>query len=534
MRRQGLLGSRSNRFGTALGVMLSLGACIVGCDSTESSGRPVTSGDPADARKDAAAGERDASRESDASAESDAAQAVPSNTVMTKAGPVAGELVEDSGSGKEVRIFRGVPYAAAPVGELRWKPPQPLEPWTDVRDATEWGNRCPQGDSTLSNPGPISEDCLNLNVITPVIDGDERLPVMVFFHGGGLSIGTGNSDTYCNTALPAQGVVVATVNSRLGPFGYFSHPALAEESEHDSSGNYGTLDLIASLEWVQDNIEAFGGDPHNVTIFGESGGGSKVLSCMASPLARGLFHRAIIESGSRSSAPGAVTPRETAESAGERLATYLEIASDADAPTELRARSWEEILAAAGVAEVDYTANLSIDGWVLPQSVSDAFAAGDQSDVPLIVGANEGEVGEFMQSIPALAASMQSVSSKAYVYNFSHLPVGWRAPGCYAFHGLELPYVFGYLPGITSETILFLGMRSCPTGANPEVGDEDALVAEHTMKIWAQFAKTGDPSVPGLVDWPAYAPDSDQYLEIATELEVKSGVASAGIAPGTE
>jgi para-nitrobenzyl esterase len=380
----------------------------------------------------------------------------------------------------------------------------------------------------------MSEDCLNLNVLTPAVKGSERLPVMVFFHGGGLTIGTGNSTTYAHTALPAQGVVVVTVNSRLGPFGYFSHPGLAKESEHDSSGNYGTLDLIESLKWVQKNIAAFGGDKGNVTIFGESGGGSKVLSCMASPLAKGLFHRAIIESGSRSSTPGATTTRENAEQAGLRVAAHLEIEDNDDAVKNLRARSWEEILAAAAVMELNFAANLSIDGWVLPEAVNEVFAQGKQIDVPLIVGANEGEVSEFTSSIPNLAASMANVTSKAYVYNFSHLPEGWREPGCYAFHGLELPYVFGHLEGIQSPTIVYLGERaSCMPSKDPKVGEEDQTVANNTMKIWTQFAKTGDPSVDGLIDWPAYTADGDQYLDIGAELKVKSGVATAGIMPGT-
>ncbi|HMI89926.1 MAG TPA: carboxylesterase family protein [Polyangiales bacterium] len=452
-----------------------------------------------------------------------------STTIETKAGPIAGEAVTHED--KQILVFRGVPYAAPPVGELRWKPPQPLEPWTDVRDATQWGNRSPQADSTLTSLGAIGEDCLNLNVLTPAKRASERLPVMVFFHGGGLSIGTGNSPTYCHTALPAKGVVVITVNSRLGAFGYFSHPALAAESDHDSSGNYGTLDLIASLQWVQDNIAAFGGDRDNVTIFGESGGGSKVLSCMASPLAKGLFHRAVIESGSRSAMPNAVTARQTAEEGGQRLAANFGIPEDANVLSALRAKTWQEILAGATAAMV--TSNLSIDGWVLPQSVNDVFAAGKQSDVPLIVGANEGEPGEFAQSIPSLAASMQSVSSKAYVYNFTQLPLGWRAEGCYAFHGLELPYVFGHMDGIKSATILFLGMRSCSTGSDPQIGAEDEMIAENTMRIWTQFAKTGNPSVAGLVDWPAYTQASDQYLEIGPALTVKSGVAASGQTPAT-
>lgn len=453
-------------------------------------------------------------------------------TIVTAAGPVAGELKEEGG--KQIKIFRGVPYAAAPSGALRWKAPTPVAAWTTPRDATKWGDRCPQGESTLSSPGSTSEDCLNLNVLTPATKASERLPVMVFFHGGGLSVGTGNSATYCHTALPAQGVVVVTVNSRLGAFGYFSHPALAKESDKDSSGNYGTLDLIESLRWVQNNIAAFGGDKANVTIFGESGGGSKVLSCMASPLAKGLFHRAVIESGSRSAMPTAVTPRATAEQAGQRLATQLGVADGADTLTQLRGKTWQDVLAASAVMTVSFTPNLSVDGWVLPQSVSEAFAQGKQTDVPLIVGANQGEVGELMASIPSLAASMKSVTSKAYVYNFTHLPAGWRTPGCYAFHGLELAYVFGHLAGIQGETMIFLGKAAkCEPTLDPKVSAEDQTVANNTMKIWTQFARTGNPSVPGLVDWPAYAADNDKYLDIGAALTVKSGVATSGIAPGT-
>jgi para-nitrobenzyl esterase len=506
--------------------VLSACLCFSSCSSDDDSKTSGVSQQPKDAAQSGSGdGRRDASQPSDDAATSDDAL---TTTIMTKAGPIAGEIVPHDG--KDIRVFRGVPYAAPPVGDLRWKPPQALEPWTDVRDATQWGNRSPQGDSMLTNLGAIGEDCLNLNVLTPATRASERLPVMVFFHGGGLSIGTGNSPTYCHTALPAEGVVLVTVNGRLGPFGYFSHPALAAESAEDSSGNYGTLDLIASLQWVQDNIAAFGGDRDNVTIFGESGGGSKVLSCMASPLAKGLFHRAVVESGSRSAMPNAVTPRATAEAAGQRLAANLAIPEDANVLSALRAKTWQEILAAATAAAV--TANLSVDGWVLPQTVNEAFAAGKQSDVPLIVGANEGEPGEFMQSIPSLAASMQSVSSKAYVYNFTHLPLGWRAAGCYAFHGLELPYVFGHMDGLKSATILFLGRASCDTAADAQVGDEDTLVAQNMMKLWVQFAKTGDPSVSGLVDWLPYTAATDQYLDIGAALAMKSGVATAGKAAG--
>jgi para-nitrobenzyl esterase len=515
---------------------LGLIACLSACSDDDGEENPSSAADAATATD--ASTSKDAATSSDGGTASESQESAATSDgkltgeIKTAAGTLRGDVVDHEG--KQILFFRNVRYAEDTSGENRWKPPVSVKSWTGVKEATEYGNRCPQGESTLSSPGAMSEDCLNLNLLTPAIRANEKLPVMVFFHGGGLSVGTGNSSTYAHTALPAEGVVVVTVNSRLGPFGYFSHPGLAKESEHESSGNYGTLDLIESLKWVQKNIAAFGGDKDNVTIFGESGGGSKVLSCMSSPLAKGLFHRAIIESGSRSSTPGATTTRENAEAAGLRVAEHLEIADDDDAVKKLRELSWEDVLEASAVMELMYAANLSIDGWVLTEAVNEVFEQGKQIDVPLIVGANEGEVGEFTSSIPSLAANMANVKSKAYVYNFSHLPEGWREPGCYAFHGLELPYVFGHLEGITAPTIIYLGERSnCTPSNDPKVGEDDQTVANHAMALWTQFAKTGNPSVDGLIDWPAYTADDDRYLDIGVELKVKSGVANAGIMPGT-
>ena len=215
--------------------------------------------------------------------------------VQTRLGAVRGEAVTEVGA--TAFIYRGIPYAAPPTGDLRWKAPQPAAAWEGERDATQWPNRCPQGQSSMGTGSPISEDCLYLNVVTAAKSADEKRPVIVFFHGGGLTSGTSSSTTYNHPMLPNKGVVVVTANSRLGPMGYLAHPALSAESG-TGSGNYGTLDLKASLEWIRDNIAAFGGDPENVTIMGESGGGTKVISQMASPLTEGLFDKAIVESGS--------------------------------------------------------------------------------------------------------------------------------------------------------------------------------------------------------------------------------------------
>jgi para-nitrobenzyl esterase len=446
--------------------------------------------------------------------------------ISTDAGLVSGEDLGDAG--EEARIYRGIPYAAPPVGDLRWKPPEPVEPRDGVLECTEWPDRAPQSES--EGLGDISEDCLYLNVITAAETATDNLPVMVFFHGGGLVSMSGNSLTYCNTALPLQGVVTVTVNSRLGPIGYMAHPALTAESEYNASGNYGTLDLIAALEWVQNNIAAFGGDPDRVTIFGESGGGGKVLSCMSSPLASGLFHRAIIESGSAYAAPTGSVTLEDAESMGEAAAEELGVSDEPDVLAALRAASWEEIIEAAGNA--GYSATLTADGWILPDTVYNVLEQGLQNDVPLVVGANQGEVSELTTSVPRVASLMSTVSSNAYVYVFSHVPTGWREEGCVAFHGLELPYVFGHIPeGLYSPTVIYLSTLGGAKSTEPGPDELDEVVAENTMTIWAQFAATGDPSVAGLVNWPAYEEATDQYLDIGYTLEVKTGVAEAAVSP---
>ena len=452
------------------------------------------------------------------------------NVVQTKAGKVSGSTSEVSG--EKVHVFKGIPYAAAPVGDLRWKAPQPVKPWSDVRDATKWSSQCAQrAGSSMGEPGKISEDCLYLNVVTAAKTRGDKRPVMVFFHGGGLTSGTGNSNTYNNVGLPLKGIVLVTVNSRLGPIGYMAHPALSAESGRKASGNYGTMDLVASLRWVKENIAAFGGDPNNVLIFGESGGGSKTLSLMSSPEAKGLFHKAIVESGAGSvSRPG--TTLEAGEAMGKKIAAKLGVNSGANELAAMRSAKWEDIIAAAGDTAVGFNATLTIDGYMLPQSVKDTFSNGKQHDVPLIVGANAGEQGELQQNVPMLATLMgKTAKSKAYVYNFTHVPTGWRNLPCVAFHGLELPYVFGYIPnGLSAPTLLGLARRG---GCNrePKPDQLDHVVAENTMRLWSAFAKTGNPSVEGLITWPAFTEQNDQYLDIGQKLQVKTGIKNSYVAP---
>lgn len=463
--------------------------------------------------------------------ESTASADAVGDVVETKLGVVRGETVSEAGV--SARIFRGLPYAAPPVGDLRWQAPQPAQPWEGVRDATEWPNRCPQGESSMGAGSPISEDCLYLNVVTTAETPNDKQPVMVFFHGGGLTSGTGNSTTYNHPKLPSKGVVVVTVNSRLGPIGYLAHPALSAESEHGVSGNYGTLDLKASLEWVQANIEAFGGDPDNVTIFGESGGGTKTISQMASPLTEGLFHRAIVQSGSSLVSTQRVTMLDDAEATGEKLVAALGIDDSEDVLAAMRDASWQDLIAAANKDEVGFRANVVVDGYIIPDTVNELFKQGKQHDVPLIVGANEGE-GSLQTTVPLMAnLHSATASSPTYVYNFSHLPKGWREEqGCVAFHGLELTYVFGAVPvGLTSPTTLYLAGRGGCSQEIPEHDELDMTVADNAATLWAQFAKTGDPSVAGLVDWPVYTEENNLYLDIGGTLEAKTGIEDAYVAP---
>ena len=256
---------------------------------------------------------------------------------------------EVSQAGREIYLYKGIPYAAPPIGELRWKPPQPAASWSGVRECTKFSIQSAQYPDPNSAEAmkklPSSEDCLYLNVVTPASHPDEKLPVMVWMHGGGYDMGCGNDRIWNNYRLPQYGVVVVTLNHRLGPIGLLAHTALSQESPQGVSGNYLFLDLIASLEWIQRDITAFGGDPDNVTIFGESGGGAKVSIMMASPLAKGLFHRAICESGTAAAFfPG--KPLAEMEKKGEILFEKLGISSSNNILEQARSLSFEKIIQA--------------------------------------------------------------------------------------------------------------------------------------------------------------------------------------------
>jgi len=309
--------------------------------------------------------------------------------VQTANGTLDGRGTQPSG----VRIFRGIPFAQPPTGDLRWREPQPVKNWQGVRQAVDFGPRCMQArifDDMIFRSNGVSEDCLYLNVWTPAKSSRERLPVLVYFYGGGFVSGDGSEPRYDGESMAAKGIVVLTVNYRLGVFGFMSHPELTKESPHNASGNYGLLDQNAALQWVQRNIANFGGDPKRVTIAGESAGSISVSAHMVSPLSKNLIAGAIGESGAITGALSAV-PRAKAEEQGSKFAANL----GAQSLAALRAMPSQQILDEAskgGWASVGRFP-LTIDGYFLSSEPAEIYATGKQAHVPLLAGWNSEEVG---------------------------------------------------------------------------------------------------------------------------------------------
>ncbi len=495
------------------------------------------------------------------------AAAAGGGAVTVDGGSIAGAPGGDGG----VWRYAGIPYAAPPVGALRWRPPQPVEAWADVRQADELPAGCPQPTRPVPSdaepffgPGAtrLEEDCLYLNVWSAA-GPDERVPVMVWIHGGGLSVGDGSTAAYDGAALARRGVVVVTINYRLGALGYLAHRLLREESAHGASGNYGLLDQIEALRWVQRNIAAFGGDPDRVTIFGESAGSWSVNYLLATPLAAGLFAGAIGQSGGGFSPLASLAERDAAEAEGERFAEALLGAETAVSLDALRSAAVADVLAADGAAP-----RPNVDGWALAEGIHDVFAAGRQHDVPVIVGANadegtalralaggqemttveeyrewaRGEYGEladaYLAAYPAAsdadvaagriassgdgrfvwemrtwARMMEQVSSPAYLYFFTRVPPAPDADRYGAYHTAEIPYVFNNLGG---------GGRYW--FANRDYGDTDRQLSDVMASYWVNFAATGNPNGDGLPAWPAYTRTDEAAMELGDVVQVRQGV----------
>jgi len=467
--------------------------------------------------------------------------------VKTEAGYVTGAVIGEPG--KEVHVYRGIPYAAPPVGELRWMPPQPVTPWSGSRQCTEFKPVAPQANLGDLPPFPqilpSNEDCLYLNILTPAKKTTDKLPVMVWMHGGGYQLGNASDPLTNAPRLPQYGIVLVNVNMRLNTIGLLAHPLLSEESPKGVSGNYMFWDMLAALQWVQKNIASFGGDPKNVTIFGESGGGAKVANLMASPLAKGLFHRAICESGTsvRAFSPG--KPLKELEAMGEKFFAKLGVDKEKDPLAAARAFPWEKIIEADNTLTRELAMlgpeglwDAGVDGWFLPNTPSNIFKQGKQNTVPLITCATLGEVTGpgilvFHFLIPGYVDMLSSVSQagqKGYAAIFDHVPAGWKQEGCISTHAMELGYVFGDWDNTTGNwpMLYLLTSQSGAKSPDPGLTDIDRKISENMMAMWTQFARTGDPNIKGLITWPAYEKAKDQYLYIAEPLEIKSGFSQVG------
>ena len=463
-----------------------------------------------------------------------------SDPLKIDTGYISGTLIGDVDN--PVKAYRGIPYAAPPVGDLRWKPPQPASPWKEIRQCTAFTKTPPQAGMAGLKQEPQGEDCLYLNVMTPAKTVGESLPVMVWLHGGGYSSGSGN-DNLCNLfRLPQHGVVVVTVTMRLNTLGLLAHPLLTAESPNNSSGDYMFLDMIAALQWVKRNISAFGGNPGNVTIFGESGGGSKVSTLMASPMARGLFHRAICESGT--SIGGFLNGKslKEMEELGVKLFDKLGVNGTDDPLKAARALPFEKIMEARDAMMKEMQGDrrgiglddATIDGWFLPKSPLELFASGKYNAVPLITVSNLGEItgpGGLLlpQLIPAyvnMHEFQQKAGVNSYAAIFDQVPNKWRAAGAVSTHAMEVLYVFGDYDNRSGWWPLMYGLAR-QSGAkdpnDPGLTEADRRVSEAMMNMWTRFARTGDPNVEGMIQWPVYNKVEDKYMYIADPLEIKTG-----------
>ena len=493
-----------------------------------------------------------------------AALMVMSVPAHAQRGPVieaAAGAVEGQAQG-DLLVFKGLPYAQPPVGAARWTPPKALPKWQGVRKATAFGPACFQPPTPLGNiysddPGPMSEDCLSLNIWAP--KDAHNAPVFFWIHGGALNIGASSLSIYDGARLAERGVVVVSINYRMGVLGYLAHPGLSAESPEGISGNYGLLDQIEALRWVQRNISAFGGDPSNVTIAGESAGGLSVMYLMASPLARGLFAKAIAESAYMISTPELkhdANGHKAAEADGVLLASKL------GAPDIAQLRAMEPGKLTNAAAGAGFAPFGAVDGKVLTRQLVETFDRGEQARVPLLAGFNSGEIRSlrylalpapadaalyesaiherygdltdaFLKLYPSsnleesvlattrdalygwtaerLAIKQTAAGAPAYLYFFDHGYPAMDSAGLHGFHASELPYVFGTMD------------RLSPNWPKPPRTPEETALSDAMISYWTSFARTGEPRAAGAPDWRAFG-SSGAYMDFKAAPQMAEGL----------
>jgi len=468
--------------------------------------------------------------------------------IKTKSGPISG--TEKNG----IQIFKGIPFAQAPIGDLRWKAPQPVTAWTDVKKCTEFGPSPMQAapvpfmcwsEEYLIPKEPISEDCLYLNVWAPKKAANKKA-VLVYIYGGGFRSGGAGCAIYDGEAMAKKDIVFVSINYRVGVFGFLAHPELSKESAHQTSGNYALLDMIAALQWVKDNISAFGGDPDRVTIAGQSAGAFAVNFLAASPLTKGLINGAIAESGG-AILPSSIRPSIHLKEAEEMGISYAKSMA-CNSIQDLRNKSADEILKSTGGLSAPFE-----DGYVVPGSMIQTYLKDQQNDIPTLLGWNLDDkimgnplpakkyveqlqkqfgvyAAELLAQYPATNdaiaansqyalsrdqtfgaqgftwANLQSEKGKApvYVYNFNRkLPSATPANDFGAFHTGEVPYAYNNLHTV-----------------NRPFTKQDYLLADEMSSYWVNFVKTGNPNGKGLANWPKYNKQGKQVIEF--DLNVKA------------